>query len=403
MQETISADKESIERLTKHKQTALLLLGSLEAENDVYKARQMKIQVISQEKSAQFETKGAETMKKHCYKRTDGRWEYKKVQDGFKYYAIAGTYRELIDKIESITPKKIKEVRSRKTNKLTVSSYFEQFYNNYVKPNDVSESTRSEWIRTINNYIKPNFARVELKTVTTEQLQNFVNRIDKENTRGKVFQKIKRVFFKAFVTGKIKRDVTLGFDKPKNKNVKIRTPMTLEEQQRFVDVIKTKDIYTFSIFSLVVGSRREETLKFNLLTDLDEVKKRIHIKGTKTVNADRYVYVSQGFINFLKAHMEKPTFDFHQTTVTKKVRAAFEEANIDKSLHELRHTCSANLYFLGAKDKFRQMQLGHSSIRITNDIYTHIKENIPKSKLLEIYGDLYPRFDDTFDDTFDTN
>lgn len=356
-----------------------------------------------QVKDSTPEKKGVEGMKKNCYKRADGRWEYSKQYNGFQYRAIAPTYRELLEKIKNIEPRKIKEVRNKKADKSSVVAYFEFFYNNYIRGKELSAKTREEWISMMRNYIKPSFSRFDLQRVTTEQLQRFVNSIKKGTTRGKVYQKVKRVFFKAFVTGRIKKDVTLGLEKPKNKDIHVRTPMTLEEQANFVSIAKTKDIYAFAMFSLIVGSRREETLRFNLLTDLDEQKKRIHIKGTKTENADRFVYITPQFIDFLKAHMKKPRFDYHSTTVTKKVKEIFLEAGIDKSLHELRHTCSANLYFLGAKDKYRQMQLGHSSIRITNDIYTHIKENIPKAKLREIYGDLYPRFDETFDETFDSN
>lgn len=337
--------------------------------------------------------KGVDTMKKNCYRRNDGRWQYSKQINGMLYYAIANTYRELIEKIKEIRPRKIKEIKTIRNKKLTFIEYYSYFYDNYVKNTDVSKSTLSEWQGIIQNYIKPNFQRVELDKLTTEQLQVFINNITKERTRDKVFQKTKRVLLKAYVTGKIKRDITLGLEKPKRKNKLIKSPLTLEEQQQFVNAIKNKDIYAFAMFSLIVGSRREETLRFNLLTDINEEKQTIHIKGTKTENADRVVYVSKEFILFLKQNMKNNTFNLYPTTASKKIKEVFNQLNIDKTLHELRHTCSANLYFLGAKDKYRQMQLGHSSIKVTNDIYTHIKENIPKSKLLEIYGNLYPNFD----------
>ena len=100
--------------------------------------------------------------------------------------------------------------------------------------------------------------------------------------------------------------------------------------------------------------------------------------------------------------MQTDCFNMHATTATKETKNIFNKIGIQKSLHELRHTCSANLYFLGAKDKYRQLQLGHASIVMTNDIYTNIKENIPKASLRELYGDLYPSFDDNFDDNFFT-
>ncbi len=342
-------------------------------------------------------------MRKYCYKRTDERWEYSRLQNGLLYYAIATTYRQLMEKIPTIVPRKKNEIKKLKTTgKLTVIAYFEYYFDSYVQNKDITKSTKAEWRTMIERYIKPNFFRVELEKCTTEMLQKFINNIKKETTRGKIYQKVKRVFLKAFVTGKIKRDITAGFEKPKQKHKQVRSPMTLEEQKLFLAAAKKSKMYAFCMFSLIVGSRREETLKFSLSKDLDEIKQRIHIKGTKTQNADRYVKVTKAFIEFLKANMAEDTFKMNETTATKNTKKIFTAINADKTLHELRHTCSANLYFLGATDKYRQLQLGHASIVITNDIYTNIKENIPKAALRELYEDLYPNFDDNFDDNFNT-
>lgn len=101
-------------------------------------------------------------------------------------------------------------------------------------------------------------------------------------------------------------------------------------------------------------------------------------------------YISAKIIfKFLSLNSEN-LVAFHPTHELGKI---FQQLNIKNCLHGLRHTCSANLYFLNAKDKYRQLQLGHSSIVTTNNIYTNIKENIPKAKLLELYGNLYPIFD----------
>lgn len=396
MQETISADKESIERLTKHKQTALLLLGSLEAENDVYKARQMKIQVISQEKSAQFETKGAETMKKHCYKRTDGRWQFAKQENGMRYYAIASTYRELLEKIPKIKPKMLKNIKhaNRKTNQNTFIQYYEFYLENYVKNKKIKQTTINDWLRQFNRDVVPYFRYVKLEDLTTEKIQNFIDGIKFERKQEMIYQRIVKVLNKAYATGKLKRNITLGLEKPKRQNVKEVAPLTFHEQIQFLKEIKKTKIFAFAIFSIIVGSRREETLRFDLTTDVDERKCLIHIKGTKTNNADRYVHVTKQFIHFLKQNMKANTFVAEKNYVTHKIGEIMKQCEIKNGcLHSLRHTCSANLYFLGANDKYRQMQLGHASMITTNDIYTNIKENIKKRELRVLYGDLYPEFD----------
>ena len=50
-------------------------------------------------------------MRKNCYRRTDGRWQYSKQENGLIYYTIANTYRELIAKIDKIQPRQIKQVK----------------------------------------------------------------------------------------------------------------------------------------------------------------------------------------------------------------------------------------------------------------------------------------------------
>ncbi len=363
----------------------------------------INFQKRQKDSTPKIENKGVETLKKYCYKRKDSRWEYSRLQNGLLYYAIANTYRELVEKIPKIVPRKKNEVkRIKMSGKLTVIAYFEYYYNTYIENSDLKKGTKDEWKVMVDNYIKPHFARVELEKSTIEQWQKFINGIKKETTRGKVFQKVKKILLKAFVTGKIKKDLTVGLEKPKQKFKQSRSPMTLEEQKAFLAEAKKSKLYAFFVFSLIAGSRREETLRFSLSRDLNEKKQTIHIRGTKTQNADRHIPVTKGFIEFLKANMKQDSFKMHSTTATKKTKDIFNEINVDKTLHELRHTCSANLYFLGAKDKFRQLYLGHASIVITNDIYTNIKENIPKAALRELYGDLYLDFDDKVDDNSST-
>ncbi len=272
--------------------------------------------------------------------------------------------------------------------------YFLYFVENYIDTQkSITQKTKDDWKHTTDNYIAKAFPRVPLDKVTTEDLQSFVNQIDKERKREIIFQRIVRVFKKAYITGKIKNDVTAGLEKPERTDVKERPPLTLEEQQALLSRAKSSNVYAFVMFSIIIGSRREETIRFNFANDVDEAKRIIYINETKEKKTRRRVYTTDAFIKFLKDNLPNGRFGFRLNYPTKKVGDLMEELGIDNCLHGLRHTCSANLYFLGAKDKYRQMQLGHASIVTTNDIYTNIKENIAKSDLLELYGELYPRFD----------
>lgn len=397
--------KDLFEGLNKIKEVATWLLECLHLEagrnlNKWNLEDKSIIEVEAEEKSKEIRKstpnikKGVDnTMKKNCYRRKDGRWQYSKQENGMLYYAIANTYRELIVKIDKIQPRQIKTIKRIKTKILTFIEYYKFYIVNYVNTKQIKQHTKEVWTMLLKKYIAPAFTRIPLEKLTPEQIQTFINKIDKERTREVLYQNIVKVLQKAYVTGKIKKDITLGIEKPIKINTQVRRPLTIEEQEKLINYVKNTKLYTFVMFSLIVGSRREETIKFNLDEDLDENKQTIHIKGTKTRNADRYVYVTKSFIEFLKKNMDKNRFDFNISYPTHEVGKIFQLLGIKNCLHGLRHTCSANLYFLNAKDKYRQLQLGHSSIVTTNNIYTNIKENIPKARLREIYGDLYPSFD----------
>ena len=377
------------------KKKLLILKGYAEAEDELIKIKRNNFVVLpggkkeGQEKSTQ--TEGVDTMKKNCSRRKDGRWQYSKQQDGYLYYAIAKTYRELLEKIKNIKPRKVKTLKKQNLKTLTVSEYFYNFYENYIK-NDLKDKTKNDWLRSIEE-IKKSFSRVPIKNLTTEDVQSFINSIDKERKREILYQRFIRVLQKAFITGKIKNDITLGLEKPARKNIKERPPLNLQEQKALLGKAKGTSIYPFIMFSIIIGSRREETLRFNFENDVDEKNNLIYINETKMKTTRRRVQTTPDFINFLKEYLPAGRFDFELSYPTKKIGELMRELKINNCLHGLRHTCSANLYFLGAKDKFRQLQLGHASIVTTNDIYTNIYENIKKSDLLEFYGGLYPKFD----------
>lgn len=333
-------------------------------------------------------------MKKNCYRRTDGRWQYSRQQNGLRYYAIASTYRELLEKIKDIKPKVLKTVKHKttKTSQNTFLQYCSFYIDNYVKNKKISKDSLKDWQRQLEKDITPAFKYIKLSDITSEHIQNFIDGITKERKRETLYQRLVKILKKAYATGKIKRDITLGVEKPKRENKEERNPLTFHEQIQLLKAVKNTKLFAFTIFSLVVGSRREESLKFNIKEDLDEKRLQIHIRGTKTANADRFVPITREFAEFLKANITE-TFNLSKYYVTHELGNIFRAIKVKGCLHSLRHTCSANLYFLGARDKYRQMQLGHASMMTTNDIYTNIKENITNRRLRLIYGDLYPHFD----------
>ncbi len=369
------------------------MLDSSKEENKKEKNIQI---VMSKEtkKSTPNKLKGVDTMKKNCYHRKDGRWQYSKQENGMLYYTIANTYRELLEKIKTIKPRQLKITKKVKSKTLTFNQYFNYYIENYIKTKDLKPNTIKSWIDIFKNHILPYFNKISIDKVNTEMIQQFLATIKKERTQEIIYQRIVKVLNKAYITGAIKKNITLGIEKPKRKNIIERPPLTYDQQVALIDKIKGTNIYAFIMFSIIVGSRAEETAQFNLLSDVNTSKSTITIHSVKTVkNKTREVQVTEEFIQFLKNNMKNNTFEHKAQYYSTKLAGIYKELNIKNCLHGLRHTCASNLYFLGANDKYRQLQLGHKSIVTTNDIYTNIIENIPKAKLRSLYGNLYPSFD----------
>lgn len=326
-------------------------------------------------------------------RRSDGRWVYTKTINKKRVYLYAKTQQELINKI-----------KKHKIKKETVTfekdiDFIDKWYKTIKLPN-LSEKSKLIYHNTLNNYIKPFFEKRTIKQTKLFELQEFINNIKFERIRIQVYQHVKSIFRYALACGKIKIDIAQALVLPKRKNIITRESLTIEEQSRLLNYIRDHKLETFIIFSIVIGTRRNETLAFEL-SDIDEKKNLLHIKGTKTESADRIIKISNSMIEFLKEHNQTvPYFNFTEDYVTKNVKKIFKNLNMEHCVHSLRHTCSTNLYYLGIRDKERQHILGHKSIVTTNNIYTNLEQDIKKEDVVKLYNNLYYEFDNTFDNTF---
>lgn len=331
---------------------------------------------------------------KKLTKRTDGRWVYTLYKNKKRVYIYAPTQRELINKIDGYKPKnKTIDIKE------STSQFIDKWYK-LTKESNLSVKTQLIYKNTLENYIKPFFKKRTLAGTQLFEIQDFINKIEFERTREQVYQHIKSIYRYAVSSGKVKTDITLALILPKRKNTIKRESLTVEEQKRLLESIKNHKLEAFIVFSLVIGTRRNETLAFEF-EDINEAKQILHIKGTKTESADRYIKISKGMIEFLKEHKKTaPYFDFTEDYVTKNIKKIFTSLQMNHCVHSLRHTCSTNLFYLGVRDKERQNILGHKSIVTTNNIYTNLELDVKKEDIIKLYNNLYYEFDNNFDNTF---
>ena len=202
-------------------------------------------------------------------------------------------------------------------------------------------------------------------------------------------QHTKAIFDYAYSNRYINNNPAIALKLPKKANKETIKPLTIEEQQTLLKNIKGHKLETFIYFSLIFGTRRNETLAFKI-EDINEDKQLLHINGTKTENAQRDIKISKDMINYLKSNNQtNPYFNFTSDFVTKNITKLLKKLKINKTLHALRHTTATNLFYLGYKDKERQQYLGHANITTTNNIYTYLENDIKKEDIHKLYNNLY--------------
>lgn len=333
---------------------------------------------------------------KNIYKRKDGRYEYSKMVNNERIY--------FIDRYKSNVENKVRELREHNKEQYKKKGFKNivlEWYNNFKK-DAIGEKARLAYHNTLDNYILPKFENKTINKITYKELQLFVNSIDKTRVRELVCQHLKAIFNYAYSNRYVLVNPTTALKLPKKQSKTIVKPLTLDEQKRLLEAIKGHELEKFLLFSLVLGTRRNETLAFKF-EDIDKEKGIIHINGTKTENAERDIKISQSMIEMLQRDKKEPYFNFTSEYVTKHTTKLLKSIGIDKSLHALRHTCATNLFYLNWKDKQRQQYLGHANIITTNNIYTFLENDIKPEHIRALYGKLYYEFDDNFDDNLNNN
>lgn len=322
---------------------------------------------------------------KNIRKRTDGRWEYRKMLDNKRYSLFASTQKALLQKIQQFNPTNLYlEDKSSKYFYTLAVQWYELFKKGRIKSDD-----------NYKMYIKSTFNialfNKNINSITLEELQRFLNSLSKTHRKAKYcYNIIKNVYKYALQKEIIKKNISQFLQAPVNKGVK-GCAFTLREQQLILDNLDKTPIKYEILFYLLVGCRRTEAMNVKC-HDINYDKNVIFINGTKTSSAKRYVNISSKFAEILKNNFNN-MFTNNADYYTKQLKLYLNSLNIyGKTLHDLRHTFSTNLYYLGVPDKQRQYLMGHASIVITNDIYTTLDPTITKNDIIKLYNNLYPLF-----------
>lgn len=362
----------------------MILVGYFIADEEVYKNRRNNFIVINGQNLSSNQVEGDEEIMKKIRKRKDGRWEGRLVINGKRESFYGKTQRVVYEKLKQL--KKVNKNKKDTSNIVpTQFNKFAQFWLERFKKAEVGNGTYLLYENIVNKYLSK--IKTNIKDITIAQLQEFINNLGQTRTKELIYQTIKQVFKKALEFDLITKDISQFLVKGKIER-KERRSFNLDEQKIILGNLKNNTISKYILAYLMLGAR---------LSELKSIKKEnikqnyVLIKGTKTKSAERWVKISDRYKEML-LNCPEPIFNCQSETIKAKMKEFFKKTGIKGSTHMLRHTFATNLYYLGVDDNTRKQYLGHSSIVVTNDIYTHLDPTISKKDILNLYKDLYPEF-----------
>lgn len=313
-------------------------------------------------------------------------------------------------------------------NKILLKDFIMSWYNDY-KIKTISLNTRSGYENRINNYIIPCLGEIEIGKVNTATVQQFYNNLINQDLKPNTAKKIIEVLRGCFTYAKKLNLInTLPTDIEKVPETSSKVVVWDEIQVKyFLNQIKDTWLYLPCLIISLTGLRVGELcgLRWDNV-DLDEgiihVREQVindkknhslvHTKILKTNAAFRSISIPQGLINILREHMNNiPNSSSNDFVIldrsfsmcnprnvsmdfTKKVNK-YKDTLEDKtkkskkevkdymqlpqiSIHGLRHTHATILLLKGENIKVISERLGHTSVKITLDTYSHVLPSMKK-------------------------
>lgn len=285
-------------------------------------------------------------------------------------------------------------------------------------PLNCKQSTTDLYERMINSRFQQ-FMNREARSITSKEVENLIFSLKLTGlshiTINKTIQLL-RVIFNYAIDSEIlsKSPVLKKFRLPEEK--KAISVLDEEQIQTFLEVARKRNIKTYAIMAtfLYTGIRRGELLALEW-SDIDFKNQRIKInkqiyqgqKVTTKNNKHRSVDIPNNLIKILQEYKKQQTImskvvfcdleggymnpgvlERHYFYATLKVLNKENPQEIKIRLHDLRHTYATYLLSKGVPIKYVQEQLGHSSAKMTLDVYASYMPSV-KFEALNILNNLH--------------
>jgi len=304
-----------------------------------------------------------------------------------------------------------------KPGKTTVAEYLDRWLSDYARPNLSPRSfERYESITRV--HLIPRLGNITLTQLKSEHLQrHYTNKLN-DGLSALTVRYHHTVIHKALHTalkwGLVNRNVADGVDVPRSRHGEMKT-WDEDEITHFLTAVKGSPYYALCHTALFTGMRRSELLALRW-QDIDLIFGQVYVnRGLHHLKDGRYVFtqpkstksrrtiaLSPSSILTLKEHKEKHILEramlgvplkdddlvfstlegkpLRPNTISRAWTLLAARAGVKViRFHNARHTHASLLLKQGVHPKIVQERLGHSSIQITLDTYSHVSPGLQKA------------------------
>jgi integrase len=347
------------------------------------------------------------------YRRKDGRW----VGQYTIYTAKGPKYRYLYGKTRAAVAEKLTKAMADRNGglifdaaNLTVGEYLDSWLSDSVR-GTVRPSTFERHEGIIRLHIKPSLGRVRLKKLTPAHVRGLHReKLDAglaPATVGKIHSTLHKALSQAVSDGIVPRNAA-DVKAPRPTPEEMR-PLSETEVRTFLDLARESGdrFEALYVLAITTGLRRGELLGLRWDdVSMERSTLRVgralvreggrHTLGeTKTRRGRRQINLTPRTVSTLKAHRKKQLEEKIKLTglykdhglifatrvgtpinpenlVNRSFKPLLERASLPEiRFHDLRHTCATLLLGRGVHPKLVQELLGHATIAMTLDTYSH--------------------------------
>ena len=356
------------------------------------------------------------------YKRADGRWEGRITLDHGGRKALYGkTHTEVARKLAvAIRARQdgLPPVPERQTVQQYLGSWLDGVARLRVRP-----TTFDGYERLVRLHVNPEIGSVRLARLTPQALARLYERLLQKGLSARTVSLTHSVLHSALSQALrwnlVARNPADAVDPPRTQRREFRT-LALEEAERLLEGARSDRLYALYVLALTCGLRQAELLGLRWIdVDPDRAilavrQQALRVRGgwtfgePKTGKGRRTVTLPALTVEALRLHrlrqsQEKlrlgPAWDDLGLVFANLIGRPIEKQNLLRRsfwpllertglphirFHDLRHTAATLLLEQGVHPKVVQERLGHSTISVTMDTYSHVMPTLQREAADEL-------------------